>query len=175
MGSLTLFPIRVPIGTVTDSAGNSRDVLMTPEFSRALSAVFERIGGTSGMSTTDILAFSEQVSAELKDMEVSAAFNAPPATPAAAVAVPLEDAGLAAQVMALRAELAEVRAELAMARPPADLSAQLEEIRVQLGMVETSPGIVKGTATGSRAANAALASLLTALAKSGLVIDSTTV
>ena len=43
-----------------------------------------------------------------------------------------------------------------------------------LGVFNTAP-IAKQTVTGSRAANAALASLLTALAAYGLVVDSSTV
>lgn len=44
---LNLFPQRVPIGTVSN--GNS--VHMTPEFYRALSALFQRVGGSSSEVT----------------------------------------------------------------------------------------------------------------------------
>jgi hypothetical protein len=37
MPTLNLFPVRVPIGRTTDATGRSYDVLMTPEFARALS------------------------------------------------------------------------------------------------------------------------------------------
>jgi len=51
---LNLFPARVPFGRWTDADGNSYDVLMTPEFSRALADLFERVGGPIADSNTDL-------------------------------------------------------------------------------------------------------------------------
>lgn len=48
MTTLSLFPARASIGQVTLPNGSALDVMMTPEFSRALSALFLRIGGDSG-------------------------------------------------------------------------------------------------------------------------------
>lgn len=52
---------------------------------------------------------------------------------------------------------------------------QLDDIQVLIGMQDARTGVVKGVATGSRGANVALASLLTALDKSGLVTDQTVI
>src|SRR6185436_3076351 len=54
MGTLSLFPVRVPIGQWTDDAQNSYDVLMTPEFARALSDLFARVGGANGVNMDDL-------------------------------------------------------------------------------------------------------------------------
>lgn len=50
--TLNLFPARVAIGNVQPDGS----VLMTPEFSRALTAVLARIGGPLGMSSDDLAA-----------------------------------------------------------------------------------------------------------------------
>lgn len=50
MNDLNLFPARVPIGT--DSRGGN--VLMTREFSKSLSSLQTLLGGTNGLSLTDI-------------------------------------------------------------------------------------------------------------------------
>jgi hypothetical protein len=55
---LNLFPVRVPIGRTIDSSGKPLDVLMTQEFARALSDLFQRVGGETGMSSTDIEALA---------------------------------------------------------------------------------------------------------------------
>lgn len=56
---LNLFPVRVPIGAVTDGTGRRYDVLMTPEFARALSDLFTRVGGTNNLSTDELAALFE--------------------------------------------------------------------------------------------------------------------
>lgn len=58
--SLNLFPARVPIGTMKDAAGVEQEVLMTVEFSRALTALFERVGGANGLSNEDLAVLSLQ-------------------------------------------------------------------------------------------------------------------
>lgn len=50
MGTLNLFPARVAIGQVQPNG----QVLATPEFSRALSGVLDRLGGTNGHGTDDL-------------------------------------------------------------------------------------------------------------------------
>lgn len=56
--TLNLFPSHVPVGTVQvpDQNGSQKqyDVTMSAEFVRALSALFERVGGATGMSSDDI-------------------------------------------------------------------------------------------------------------------------
>lgn len=84
----------------------------------------------------------------------------------------LADAVSSAEVAALRVQVDQLEAELAAAT---GIIEQIQDLQVVVAMNNSQREIIKGTATGSRAANAALASLLTALARSGLVIDNTTV
>lgn len=51
---LNILPVRVPIGRITDSTGQSYDVLMTPEFARLLSDLMVRIGGPTGFSSDEL-------------------------------------------------------------------------------------------------------------------------
>lgn len=53
--TLNLFPARAPIGRVMDSSGQARDVMMTPEFARALNDLMTRLGGTTNYSTDELL------------------------------------------------------------------------------------------------------------------------
>lgn len=48
--TLNLFPARVPIGTVDQNG----QVIATPEFSRALTGVLQRLGGPSGIGNADL-------------------------------------------------------------------------------------------------------------------------
>lgn len=203
--TLNLFPARVPIGRATGPDGSEYDVLMTPEFARALSDLFQRVGGASGMGS--------------QDLAVVATFSTVPmqTDSSASMLATFQDA----QIASLRAELESLRGEIGAIQSFATLGQQIEDLRSALGMIEEPSAlvryllatvpvpasvaplidgtaaigtsvkyarqdhvhptdttrqatIVKGTATGSRGGNAALASLLTALAGSGLVIDSTT-
>lgn len=52
--TLNLLPTRVPIGQVTDPTGRTLDVMITPEFVRVLTAMFQRMGGATGLSNTDL-------------------------------------------------------------------------------------------------------------------------
>lgn len=47
---LQLFPSRIAIGRTPDG----KPILATPEFLRALGKMFERVGGATGPSTTDL-------------------------------------------------------------------------------------------------------------------------
>lgn len=51
---LNLFPARVPIGSVTGADGRQYDVLMSAEFSRALSDLLVRVGGPTGLGADDL-------------------------------------------------------------------------------------------------------------------------
>jgi hypothetical protein len=129
MSILNLFPIRVPIGTVTDSAGNSRDVLMTPEFARALAAVLQRIGGTNGTPSQEIEALAIEA-ATLAAFELDHLPVPPPSTGA------LEHVDHGAEVAALREDISQLRNEVAMLKPMADCRAELEQLRAELAMIK---------------------------------------
>lgn len=106
MATLNLFPIRVPIGTVTDSTGQSRDVLMTPEFSRALAALLNRVGGSDGTSSSDIEALAIE------------ALTPPPVVQPDAL--PQTDtSALAQEVATLRRQVQGLAQLLAIVSPPA--------------------------------------------------------
>lgn len=81
--SLNLFPARVPIGRATIS-GQSVDVLMTPEFSRALSDLLERVGGTSSPSLTTVVNNLGDVTNIVNDISGSESFSGMPAVDLAA-------------------------------------------------------------------------------------------
>lgn len=168
MSSLNLFPVRVPIGKAIDSAGKSCDVLMTMEFARALSNLLLRVGGNDGLPVGDI----EELTLEAITLQ---AFDSNHESAQPATSHPSEQIDSTAMIGALMAEVAQLRAEVAMLSQGADFSRQIDDLRIMVEMSDPKKDVIKGTATGSRAANAALASLLTALARSGLVIDNTTV
>lgn len=152
MGALNLFPNRAAIGQV-DARG---DVYMTPEFSRALSDLLARVGGTNGESTDDL---------------------------AAGVAVPVSAAGLGlpgrveqlghelaaasqlvAQLAELRKQVADAQHELAAA---SQLMAQLAELRkkteaLELENVTVPPGVdwEHPGKLGARTANSAMVTTL---------------
>lgn len=104
--ALNLFPARVAIGRVTDASGTSSDVLMTPEFSRALSDLFVRVGGANGMGSDDIAALAASGDAS------------------------------AGQVLALHAEIEAVRALAELVGPAVTLYLQIEAMRAELSMIE---------------------------------------
>lgn len=169
---LNLFPARAPIGRATDSTGRQIDVLMTVEFARALSDLLQRVGGSDGMSSEQIIAYIEEVA-------LANAMDAESQTAALACSVfdlksqdPLP-ATESAQIAALRAEVESLRAQIDNTSSLAVLASQIEDLRREIGFITPAPRISKYTATGSRAGNVALASLLTALAGSGLIVDST--
>lgn len=207
---LSLFPARAAIGLVKLPTGQTLEVMMTPEFSRALSTLYEVIGGDSGESPADKL-----LAAGLFRQEVLDAFEVIlPVAGADSMAVQIDSqpdvsaqvAGLAQQVASLQMEIAslgayatlrdeiqQLRIELAAGPTDSGLAQQVADLRVALAMQEdpaamvrymqqsiafedfdsTNSKIVPGVAAGTRGGNVALASLLTALATSGLVINNT--
>ena len=96
--SLNLFPVRVPIGRVVDETGKTHDVLMTPEFSRALSDLLERVGGEEGIGTDEIASYLAEGAAQ-----------PPPIVLDPFPMVPPEVSQLIAEIAALRGELAELQ------------------------------------------------------------------
>jgi hypothetical protein len=141
MSTLNLFPARVPIGLVQQDA----TVLMTPEFSRALRALFERVGGPEGMGSDDlaILAASVAQSASLQSQAIEdiGAVELPDLSgQVAALLAEVQDLRVQAnQFIQVQAELAEIRKELAsqlMAPGEQPLRADLAEVRKELEGVQ---------------------------------------
>lgn len=54
MPAISLFPTRAAIGQAVMPDGTPLDVMMTPEFARALAAVYQRIGGDNGVDLADL-------------------------------------------------------------------------------------------------------------------------
>lgn len=106
--ALNLFPVRVPIGRVTGPDGRALDVLMTPEFARALADLLVRIGGANGMGTDDIAALA---STEAPAAQVLALMGK--------VEELRAQVELVAPAVALYRQIEAMRAELAMIEDPA--------------------------------------------------------
>src|SRR6476659_753576 len=103
---LTLFPNRIAIGRWKDQLDPSAKevpVYMSPEFERALSALFERVGGSNAT--------------DLSSLELLAAASAPPMPDFG----PLVDAPSAQVVDLLAAQLAEANKDIV------DVQVQLAE------------------------------------------------
>jgi len=118
MSSLSLFPARVPIGTVQLDG----TVLMTPEFVRAMRALSERLGGPEGMGNDDLAILASTVAAS-----------------SSAQAGGIEDIGataspdLSGHVSALQAEISELRAQVNQVDL---LRAELAEMRKAMEGIE---------------------------------------
>ncbi|MGE5650949.1 MAG: hypothetical protein ACM34A_12200 [Bacillota bacterium] len=160
--------------------------------------VFERVGGGDADTIAAISAFIRQIFQDLADNEVERAFSDLIVdqdedylefAPAPVVAQDQADiATYEAQIVELRKQVEDLRLtveSLSSDARIAELRKQADEISIQLAMdVDQSAqvgeirkrlkDIAKPTVTGSRGANAALASLLTSLANYGLITDSTT-
>lgn len=121
--SLSLFPVRVPIGRYTDAAGKSYDVLMTPEFSRALSDLLKRVGGTNAMGNDELAALTES-DADSSAMQALLG-------EIAALRAQLD---MAAHYMALAQQIEQMRAELAMIEDPA---AQVRYIQTRFASLDS--------------------------------------
>lgn len=112
--ALNLFPARVPIGLLQPDG----TVLMTPEFVRALSALFARVGGATGMGADDLALLASTVSQpdmEARRAAADLALNVPIDQGAviARLARRVSDLGvLAAHLEAAQAELAVLRRKL---------------------------------------------------------------
>lgn len=192
MAALNLFPARVPIGKAAARDGSTMDVLMTVEFSRALAAVLERVGGPDGVSNTEL-------SKRIKELQQQAVLLVQQITElferAAALAAALEDQAImdattpdivgpdifdAVQLLGLGRAVTNIGARLddlaleqaAPAAAPA-LAQQLADLNMMLALQEKPP-LQRNIVTGAKGGNAALTSLLAALAKSGIITDLTT-
>lgn len=121
MGALNLFQARVAIGTA-----NGVPVYVTPEFARALSDLFARVGGATGASTDDL-------AAELATANAGAMLN-----------------GLANVVADLEARAAEILGQVAVL---AELRKTLEELQLAGVNVATPPTWEQPGKIGARAPN----------------------
>lgn len=189
---LNLFPVRVPIGKAGAPDGRQLDVLMTPEFARALASILDRIGGPDGFSTTELakmikalqlqaLQLVDQIAAlfelanalaeEVNDQAVTAA-----STPdhMAVDFTDLQLHGLGAAITAAAARLDDIDLQQSMPAPSSAFAQQVADLALMLALHEEPPPLQKNTVTGAKGGNAALTSLLAALTKSGIITDLTT-
>lgn len=98
---LNLFPARVPIGIVQPDGS----VLMTLEFSRAMSGVFYRLGGADGMSADDLALLAS--SGPQPDLEARRAISD------LALNVPFDQSAVIAKLLSKVADLEVQVAQLA--------------------------------------------------------------
>lgn len=179
MATLSTFPVRVPIGKAGAPDGRQLDVLMTPEFARAWASLFDRVGGDAGVGNTELnnmikllqvqaLHFVEQI-ANLFELANALALEVADQSVTTAM---LNDQGGQQNLVA---RVDELRLQIDMTPQRPDVTQLLADMLVLLSMPDRPPPIQKNTVTGSRGGNVALAALLTALSKSGLINDSTTV
>jgi hypothetical protein len=105
---LNLFPARVPIGRATAPDGRTVDVLMTQEFSRALTDLLVRVGGANGMDVNELaaLASTEDYSQQVLALRAEVA----------ELRALVEQA---APALALQRQIEAMRIELALIEDPA--------------------------------------------------------
>lgn len=172
--SLNLFPARVAIGTVQADG----TVLMTMEFSRAMSDLFTRVGGTdapdineiemlAATSDSNVLALISD--SKIDEMQAQVGQSAELQQIAKDLRNLQERIEQISNGEYLRGIVSSIKTELAMIEDPA---AQIRFLGVSLAKKQNR--ITPSPVTGSRGGNAALASLLTNLASKGLIIDNTT-
>jgi len=135
--TLNLFPARVAIGTYTDAAGNSQAVLASPEFHRALTALFERVGGPNGMDIRSfeiLAAFAPApIAQESAEVDLQDVFSPSPAVAASPDFG--QPADMAARVAELEKRLAEAELKLEAA---ASMVAQVGEMTKRINDVAQS-------------------------------------
>lgn len=137
--------------------------------------VFERVGGGDADTIAAISSLIRQIFQDLADNEEERSFSDAPAGQAEEgiefAEIPPTKEGSAepidfsARIAELSKQVEDLRQEIALLP---DHGSQVGEIRKRVKDI-TRPNV-----TGSRGANAALASLLTSLANYGLITDSTT-
>lgn len=183
--SINILPLRVPIGKTTVN-GVTSDVFMTNEFSRSLTDLLMRVGGTDGPSTddlnkliaalkaqTDLLSsLVDAIQARTTEQEILQAMTLEDSTSAVLDEIGVES--LAASVYSMVGRLDALALEFATAPERGGLAQQLADVAMQLALADSPPPRQKYTVTGAKAGNAALTSLLATLAKAGYITDSTT-
>lgn len=190
---LSLFPVRVPIGKAGAPDGRQLDVLMTPEFARALSDIQARVGGPDGVSTTELAKLIKLLQEQALQFveQIKILFDLADALTEAVQDQAITDAttidqigadhfaetqmdGLGASMTRLGARLDDIDLQQSLSAPSTALVQQLADVAIMLALHEEPPPLQKNTVTGAKGGNAALTSLLAALAKSGIITDLTT-
>lgn len=190
---LNLFPVRVPIGKAGAPDGRQLDVLMTPEFARALSSILERIGGPDGVSNTELAALIKALQEQALQLvgQIQVLFDLADKLADAIEDQAVNDAatpdqigidnfdnlqlhGIGATVTALASRLDDIALQQEAPAATSALTQQLSDVAMLLALHEEPPPLQKNTVTGAKGGNAALTSLLAALAKSGIITDLTT-
>lgn len=119
---LNLFPTRIEIGQFEAPGGKQVKVYASPEFSRALAKLLERVGGQHGLDATSLAVLASfdpvvDVAPTFGDIEISSA---------------------ASEVVALRDQLAEVTAQLdGVLCAVAPLVQRVEALEAQLQLSDT--------------------------------------
>jgi hypothetical protein len=150
---LNLFPVRVPIGKAIDASGKTLDVLMTPEFSRALSDLFVRVGGETGSSSDDI----ETLAAEgLVPTPAAPAADQQPDTPPEVAALMNELVQLRQQMQALQQQFEQ------FTQPAPSSNADLEELIFSMSSFYTGVDWGRPGKIGLYSANSGAFTTLTA-------------
>lgn len=203
-GQLNLFPARVPIGRTTTADGRTVDVLMTPEFSRALADLFVRVGGVDSVGLNELAAMVASDAAQTQIVALQRQIEA-----FQIVLGMLEDPS--ATIRYILTRYSPLQSPKLTGTPTTPTAAadtnttQVATCEFVLGQASSTVPVVDsgtgsvgsstryaradhvhpsdgtkqdkisiGTVTGSRGGNAALASLLTVLATQGLINNSTT-
>lgn len=190
---LNLFPVRVPIGKAGGPDGRQLDVLMTPEFARALSDIMTRVGGPDGVSNTELAKLIKALQDQALQLvdQIATLFELASALDQAVQDQAITDAttvdqigpdhfaetqmdGLGAGITRLGARLDDIDLQQSLPAPSTALVQQLADVAMMLALQDKPPSPQKNTVTGAKGGNAALTSLLAALAKSGIITDLTT-
>ena len=167
--ALNLFPVRVPIGKAAAPDGRQLDVLMTPEFARALTDLLERIGGPNGVSTTELARLIKALQAQAVTLieQITDLFDK-----AQELARQIEEQTV---ILAVQPEpspdrdhseeaalwcsprgdnddqIAELAVQIAASRDTSDRTQQLSDLALLSTMQVTRPAIRRNTVTGARA------------------------
>lgn len=126
--ALNLFPARAPIGRATLPNGQVIDVPASPEFSRALANLFERVGGAVNMGVDDLALVASTVTQpdQVARREAADALAAPAIDQSALVAA------LVRKIAVLQTQVTQVegvRAELAKLARRIDAAEQIATFR----------------------------------------------
>lgn len=172
MGTLNLFPVRVPIGKAGAPGERQMDVLMTPEFARALSSILERVGGPDGVSTTELEKMIKALQLQALQLidQIASLFELTDALEAEVQDQAITEAAEPGQV---GRDFSDLQLH-GLGAAVAALTPRLDDIALLLALQSGPASPQKNIVTGAKGGNAALTSLIAALAKSGIITDSTT-